>query len=181
LGPRPRSVYATQQFPPTAIILSFQLDGGDRTILIIIVIRPRIRTVIIVDRDKSKCATGGMVALLAIATAPTEMPIEGATFRKRASVAIRTTLEARVVAYTSDPATLYQNRIDIPRPLRQNLVACNAPLYEGNITARKCQSSPLNLAMAERGQLLLTNYQGWDSCSKCCSVVGGTPNDKSPA
>jgi hypothetical protein len=48
-----------------------------------------------------------MVAPLAIATAPTEMPIEGATFQKWASVTIHTTLEARVVAYTSDLATLY--------------------------------------------------------------------------
>jgi hypothetical protein len=92
-----------------------------------------------------------MVALLAIATALTKMLIKRATFWKWALVAICTILEARVVAYTSDPATLYQNRIDIPRLLRQNLVACNTPLYKGNITARKCQSSPLNLAIAERG------------------------------
>jgi hypothetical protein len=48
-----------------------------------------------------------MVTLLAIATAPTKMPIEGATFRKGALVAVRTILEAGVLAYPSDSATLY--------------------------------------------------------------------------
>jgi hypothetical protein len=90
-----------------------------------------------------------MVTLLAIATTPTEMPIKGVTFQKQALVVICTTLEARVVAYTSNLATLYQNRINIPRLLRQNLVASNVPPYKGDIMARKCQSSPLNLAMAE--------------------------------
>jgi tRNA1(Val) A37 N6-methylase TrmN6 len=97
---------------------------------------------------------------LAIVTASTEMSIEEATFWKQASVTICTTLETRVVVYTNDLVTLYQNHIDIPRLLRQNLVVCNTPLYKDNITARKCQSSPLNLAVAEKDQLLLTDCQG---------------------
>jgi len=48
-----------------------------------------------------------MVTPLAIATAPTKMPIKGVTFRKGALVAVRMTLEVGVLTHPSDSATLY--------------------------------------------------------------------------
>jgi hypothetical protein len=78
-----------------------------------------------------------MVAPLTIAIVLTEMPIEGAIFRKGASVMVRTILEVGVLTYLSDSTTLYQNCINIPRLLRQDLVTYNVSLYKGDIIARK--------------------------------------------
>jgi hypothetical protein len=50
---------------------------------------------------------GSMVTPLAIAIAPTKMPIEGATFGKGASVVVCTTLEVGVLTHLSDPTNLY--------------------------------------------------------------------------
>ena len=100
-----------------------------------------------------------MVAPLTIATAPTEMPIDGATFQEGPTAGIRTTLEARIIAYTRGSLALYQNRIYISRSLGQDLGASDASLYKHNILAKQSQNRSLHIRMTEGGQLTKTYCQ----------------------
>jgi hypothetical protein len=100
-----------------------------------------------------------MVAPLTIAIAPTEMPIDGATFREGPTAGIRTTLEARIIARTRGSSALYQNHIYISRSLGQDLGASDASSYERNILAGQSQNRSLHIGMTEGGQLTETYCQ----------------------
>jgi hypothetical protein len=122
-----------------------------------------------------------MVAPLTIATAPTEMPIDGATFREGPTAGIRTTLKARIIACTRGSSALYQNRIYISRSLGQDLGASDASSYERNILAGQGQNRSLHIGMTEGGQLTKTYCQSGRGSSQSCRIVRRTLDDKSPA
>ena len=90
-----------------------------------------------------------------------------------APVGVRTTIDASIVALTKNPATLDQNRIDIARAVRPDLVGCKAPSYDEHITARKGQHCPLQVIVAERCELLTTDLQTRSSSCQGCIVVSG--------
>jgi hypothetical protein len=122
-----------------------------------------------------------MVAPLTIATAPTEMPIDGATFQEGPTAGIRTTLKARIIARTRGSSALYQNRIYISRSLGQDLGASDASSYECNILAGQSQNRSLHIGMTEGGQLTETYCQSGRGSSQSCRIIRRTPDDKSPA
>jgi hypothetical protein len=91
-----------------------------------------------------------------------------------APVGVRTTIDASIVAITKNPATLDQNRIDIARAMRPDLVRCKMPLYNEYITARKGQHCPLQVIVAEQRELLTTDLQTRSSSCQGCIVVGSS-------
>lgn len=77
-------------------------------------------------------ATGAVVAPLAVAAAPAEVPWRTAALREGAETGPSDACVACRVELM--PATLDQNRVDVRRPVREHLLARDGPSYEGHIT-----------------------------------------------